>query len=452
MTGRCPRPADSRPAAPASSIRSMQRLGRETHPVMLLVAGAHARQDLHRLFDRRLADVDLLEAALERAIVLDRGLVLRERGRADAPQADGQGRLEQVRRVLCAVARGASADDHVDLVDEEDRLGIVLDRRNDARQALFELAPQRGARQQAPEIESVDSRLAQLRRDPAARDRQRQPFDDGGLARAGVADQNGVVLAPAAQDMNHPVQLGVAADERIDLAAPCAPSQVGQVRRQHVAGVLVILGLGTGLPGVRQGAGPRSRRQGPGPKADGDRQQPAAGRWAGGRARSAAAPPAPGPRRPSGDGFVRADIAAEGRRQRQVERRIGPPSQRTGQRALEERRSQAVGPVLEGAAPRLCGLAIGRDGRSAAHGKEDDSAFASSVRALLAVARAREDVSVRLQHDVRIGTDELHHGRKGPSSGRKAGKPTAGSSCRGARRCVCSGPVRGCSRPAPSPK
>ena len=49
-------------------------------------------------------------------------------------------------------------------------------------------------------------------------DAPRQAFGDRGLADAGLADQQRVVLAPAAQHLDHALELVLAADQRIDLA------------------------------------------------------------------------------------------------------------------------------------------------------------------------------------------------------------------------------------------
>ena len=79
-----------------------------------------------RLLDRRLGDLDLLEAARQRAIALEVALVVVVRRRADAAQLAGRQRgLEDVRRVQRAAARRAGADDGVDLVDEEDRARLL---------------------------------------------------------------------------------------------------------------------------------------------------------------------------------------------------------------------------------------------------------------------------------------------------------------------------------------
>ncbi len=78
---------------------------------------------------RRLADQHLLEAPLQRRVLLDVLAVLVERGRADHPQlAAGQHRLEHVAGVHRALAGRAGADDGVQLVDEGDDLAVgVLD-------------------------------------------------------------------------------------------------------------------------------------------------------------------------------------------------------------------------------------------------------------------------------------------------------------------------------------
>ena len=50
------------------------------------------------------------------------------------------------------------------------------------------------------------------------RDAPGQPFGDGGFAHAGLTHQQGVVLAATTQDLNDPLHLVFAANQRIDLA------------------------------------------------------------------------------------------------------------------------------------------------------------------------------------------------------------------------------------------
>ena len=69
----------------------------DAHAVVHLVALLEPAEDRDRVLDRRLADEHLLEAALERGVLLDVLAVLVERGGADHAQlAAGEHRLEHV--------------------------------------------------------------------------------------------------------------------------------------------------------------------------------------------------------------------------------------------------------------------------------------------------------------------------------------------------------------------
>ncbi len=88
--------------------------------MMLLVALLEPLQDAHGLFDGRFLQRDLLEAARQRAVLLDL-LVLVERRRShDAETAASQDGLEQRRQVHRAAGCCPGADDAVELVDEQD--------------------------------------------------------------------------------------------------------------------------------------------------------------------------------------------------------------------------------------------------------------------------------------------------------------------------------------------
>ena len=82
---------------------------------------------------------------------------------------------------------------------------------------------------------------AQRRRRLAELDPPRQPLDDGGLADAGVADEQRVVLAPARQHVQRALDLRAAPDQRIDLAGARALVQVDRVRGQRIDGRLLVL-------------------------------------------------------------------------------------------------------------------------------------------------------------------------------------------------------------------
>ena len=91
-----------------------------------LVALLEAAQDGDGVGRRRLADVHLLEAALQRRVLLDVLAVLVERGGADHAQlAAGQHRLDHVAGVHRPLGR-AGADDGVQLVDEGDDFAVAV--------------------------------------------------------------------------------------------------------------------------------------------------------------------------------------------------------------------------------------------------------------------------------------------------------------------------------------
>jgi hypothetical protein len=199
--------------------RGRQRRRRILHAVVLFEARLQAAQDLHGLLDRRLVDVHFLEAAAQGMVLLEHAAEFRERGRADALQlAVRQGRLQQVRRVERAARCRTGADDRVDLVDEQDAVRRVLQLLEHGLQALLEVAAVLGAGQQRAHVEREHDGVLQDLGHLFLDDAPCQAFRDRGLADAGLAHQQRVVLAAAAQDLDHAVDFFLAPDQRIDLA------------------------------------------------------------------------------------------------------------------------------------------------------------------------------------------------------------------------------------------
>ena len=119
-----------------------------------------------------------------------------------------------------APPRGRAGADHgVDLVDEQDRAGLRLELRQHRLQPLLEIAAIARAGEQRAHVEREDRRVEQHLGHFALHDAARQPLGDRRLADAGVADIERVVLRAPAQDLDRPLDLGLAADQRIDLAA-----------------------------------------------------------------------------------------------------------------------------------------------------------------------------------------------------------------------------------------
>ena len=183
-----------------------------------LVAVAQPAQDLHGVVDRRLLDADLLEAPLERGVALEVLAVLVERRRADRLQlAAGERRLQDRGRVDRALG-GARADEVVELVDEQDDVAALGDLLHHLLQALLELAAVLRARDERRQVERVDLLALQELGHLVRRDARGEALDDGGLADARLADQHGVVLRAAREDLHHALDLGLAPDDRVELA------------------------------------------------------------------------------------------------------------------------------------------------------------------------------------------------------------------------------------------
>ena len=194
------------------------------------------------VLDRRLADVHLLEAALERGVLLDVLAVLVERRGADHAQlAAGEHRLDHVAGVHRALGR-AGADDRVQLVDERDHLaGGVGDLLEHGLQPLLELAAVLGAGEHRADVEGDQALVLEALGHVAVGDAPGEALDDGGLADAGLADQHRVVLRAPRQHLDDAADLVVAADDRIDLAVAGPGGEVLAVLLERLELVLGVL-------------------------------------------------------------------------------------------------------------------------------------------------------------------------------------------------------------------
>jgi hypothetical protein len=150
----------------------------------------------------------------------------------------------------------APAPISVDLVDEQDGARLLLELLEHALEALFEVAAVLGARQQRAHVQRVDDRVREDFGHVVLRDAPGQALGDGRLAHAGLADQQRVVLAAAAQHLDDALDLVLAADQRIDLAVARHLVEVLRelVQRGTLAlAALVLLGLLAG--GLAAGLG-----------------------------------------------------------------------------------------------------------------------------------------------------------------------------------------------------
>ena len=211
----------------------------DAHAMVRLVALLEAAQDRDRALDRRLADEDGLEAALEGRVLLDVLAVLVKRGRTDHAQfAARQHRLEHVAGIHRALGL-AGADDRVEFVDEHHELprarGDFLEH---GLEALLELAAELGAGDECAEVERHELLVAERLRYVAVHDALGETLGDRGLAHARLTDEDRVVLGATREDLHHATDLLVATDHRVELALPRVLGEVARVLRQRLILIL----------------------------------------------------------------------------------------------------------------------------------------------------------------------------------------------------------------------
>ena len=200
------------------------------HAVVQLVLVLDPAQDADRVLDAGLVDEDRLEAPLQRGVLLDIFLVFIERGRADAMQlAAAERGLEQIARIHAALAR-ARADQRVHFVDEQDDLPFgALHLVEHGLEPFLELAAVLRPGDQRAHVERHQRAALEAVGNIAIGDTQREAFGDRGFAGAGFADERGIVLGPAREDLHGAADFLVAADHRVELAVACCLRQVAGV-------------------------------------------------------------------------------------------------------------------------------------------------------------------------------------------------------------------------------
>ena len=208
-----------------------ERLVGDRHLVVLLVPVAQAPQDLDRVRERRLLDLDRLEAPLERGVLLEVLAVLVERRRADRLElAAGEHRLQDRGGVDGTLGR-AGADESVQLVDEQDDVAAGPDLLQDLLEPLLEVTPVAAAGHERSEVQGVELLAPQGLGDVVGDDLLRQPLDDCRLADARLADQDRVVLRAPREHLHDPLDLAIAPDDRIELVLA---GELGQVPAELV--------------------------------------------------------------------------------------------------------------------------------------------------------------------------------------------------------------------------
>ena len=119
------------------------------------------------------------------------------------------------------------------LVDEHDDVRVLRQLLHDRLQALLELTPVFRARHDQRDVEREDPLVGKEVRNVAVDHFLRQALDDRRFSDTGLADQHGVVLGAAAEDLLDTFELVVAANERVERVLHRGLGQVAAELRQQ---------------------------------------------------------------------------------------------------------------------------------------------------------------------------------------------------------------------------
>ena len=200
---------------------------------MRLIAIAQALEDLNGVRDGGFANLDRLEPALQRRVLLDVLAVLIERGCADGLQLTASQLGLEDRRGVDRTLGGACPDEGVQLVDEQDDVAAGVDLLEDLLEALFEVTAISAAGHQRPEIEGVELLVLERLGNLAVDDRLGETLHHSGLTHAGFTDQHRIVLGASAQHLHDPLDFLFAADDRVQLAFHGSGSEIATELVEH---------------------------------------------------------------------------------------------------------------------------------------------------------------------------------------------------------------------------
>jgi hypothetical protein len=187
--------------------------------VVVLVVGTDALGDLDRRLGVWFVDEHDFEATLERGIVLDELAEFLVRGGADAGKSPpSRGRLEFAGGVTSVTS--SRVEPPVDLVEKDDHVAVgALDLLFDALEPLGEGPAELRAAQDTAEFELHDDALAEFAAVVGEPDEfAGEPLDDRRLPDAGLADQNRIVRAPFADDIDQFGDFVVPTEDAVDAA------------------------------------------------------------------------------------------------------------------------------------------------------------------------------------------------------------------------------------------
>ena len=214
----------------------------DLYPVEHLVALLKATEYGYRVLRRGLVYHHGLEPALQGGVLFNILPVLVEGGGPDAVQlAPGQHGLQEVARIHGPLGL-ARAYDGMQLVDKQQDAALrLLHLVQNGLQPLLKFPPVLGPGDKGAHVQGKDGLVLQPCGHVPLDNPLGQSLGNGGLAHAGFADEDGVVLALPGQDADDIADFVVPADHRVQLVLPRPLHQVGAVLFQRLVGFLRVI-------------------------------------------------------------------------------------------------------------------------------------------------------------------------------------------------------------------
>ena len=126
-------------------------------------------------------------------------------------------------------------------VNDQNDVAELLDLLNEALHAAFKLAPELRARDEGREVHEIDLFVLKLIRDVLVGNFLCKALGDGSLTDARLADETGVILLAAVEDLNDALRLLLAANDAVEPAVARLLRQVLAVAVEEF--VLFVLGV-----------------------------------------------------------------------------------------------------------------------------------------------------------------------------------------------------------------
>mmetsp|Transcript_26776 Transcript_26776/g.58372 ORF Transcript_26776/g.58372 Transcript_26776/m.58372 type:complete len:1072 (-) Transcript_26776:90-3305(-) len=206
--------------------------------VVSLVALAQTLQNLEGLIDGGLRHVHWLETALQRRVLLNVLAVLIKGGGTNALQlATSQGGLQDV-GCINGTLSGTSSDQGVHLINHQNDVVVLLDLIHELLQTLLKLTTVLGTGNQQTHVKGDDLLALNGLRHVTVADLLGQTLSHGGLAHTRLTDKARVVLGTTTQNLDHTLNLLLAAHHGIQLALGSLLGEVSTVLLQggHLVG------------------------------------------------------------------------------------------------------------------------------------------------------------------------------------------------------------------------